>query len=177
VLDLSGGRSWGPEFPRCPIINGHMSCGSRSPPKRKRSFPILAVMPTLKLAGAPEKQAMIPWRGTGALSRRRSFADRACAHPCSTPYSVERADPDPPPPRRRRRSQARGRLRPPFLLRRLRRSFSFATNNDRCSTVEVIRYAHGSRPMGPRSGVCRVTALTPRVFGPGPSPWASRLPT
>ena len=23
------------------------------PPKRKRSFPILAVMPTLKLAGAP----------------------------------------------------------------------------------------------------------------------------
>jgi hypothetical protein len=33
----------------------------------KRSFPILAVMRTLKLASAPEKQAMIPWRGTGAF--------------------------------------------------------------------------------------------------------------
>jgi hypothetical protein len=55
----------GQEFPRCLIINGHMSCGSRFPPKRKRSFLTLAVMPTLKLAGAPEKQAMIPLRGTG----------------------------------------------------------------------------------------------------------------
>ncbi len=85
----------GQEFLRCPIINGHMSCGLRSPPKRKRSFPILAVMPALKLAGAPKKQAMIPWRGTGALSRRRSLAGWAGAHPCSTRYSVEQADPDP----------------------------------------------------------------------------------
>ena len=45
-----------------------------------------------KPAGAPEKQAMIPYRGTGALSRRRSPAGRAGVHPCSTPYSVEQAD-------------------------------------------------------------------------------------
>jgi hypothetical protein len=95
VLDLSGERGWGKKFPRCLITNGHMSCGSRFPLKRKRSFPILAVMPTLKLAGAPEKQAMIPWRGTGPLSRRRSLAGRECAHPYSTPYSVEQADTDP----------------------------------------------------------------------------------
>ena len=76
------------------ITNDHMSCGSRSPPKRKRSFPILAVMPTQRVAGAPGKQAMIPWRGTGALSRRRSPAGRARAHPCSTPYSVEQSDRD-----------------------------------------------------------------------------------
>jgi hypothetical protein len=42
-----------------------MSCGSRFPPKRKRSFPILAVTPTPKLAGAPKKQAMIPGAGLG----------------------------------------------------------------------------------------------------------------
>ena len=84
-------RPGGQEFPRCLIINGHMSCGSRFPRKRKRSFPILAVMPTLKLAGAPKKQAMIPSRGTGALSRRRSPAGRAGVHPCSTPYSAEKA--------------------------------------------------------------------------------------
>jgi hypothetical protein len=47
------------EFPRCPITNGHMSCGSRFPPKRMRSFWILAARPTLKLAAAPRKQAMI----------------------------------------------------------------------------------------------------------------------
>ena len=50
----------GPELPRCPITSGHMSCGSRFPPKRKHSFPILAVMPTLKLAAAPKRQPMIP---------------------------------------------------------------------------------------------------------------------
>src|ERR1700735_3917878 len=33
----------------------------------------------------------------GALSRRRSLAGRAGAHPCSTPYSVEQADPNPRP--------------------------------------------------------------------------------
>ena len=82
------------ELPRCRITNDHMNCGSQFPPKRRRSFPILAVMPTLKLAGALQRQAMIPWRGTGALSRRRSRAGRAGAHPCSTPYSVEQADPD-----------------------------------------------------------------------------------
>ena len=38
--------------------------------------------------GAPEKQAMIPWPGTGTWSRRRSPAGRADVHPCSTPYSV-----------------------------------------------------------------------------------------
>jgi hypothetical protein len=91
VLTMQVNGLGGQEFPRCLIINGHMNCGSRSPPKRKRSFPMLAVMPTLKLAGAPEKQAMIPWRGTGALSRRRSPAGQAGAHPCSTPYSVEQA--------------------------------------------------------------------------------------
>jgi hypothetical protein len=40
---------------------------------------------------------MIPLRGTGPLSRRRSLAGRAGAHPCSTPYSVEQAEPDPRP--------------------------------------------------------------------------------
>jgi hypothetical protein len=30
----------GQEFLRCPIINGHMSCGSRSPPKRKLSISV-----------------------------------------------------------------------------------------------------------------------------------------
>jgi hypothetical protein len=38
------------------------------------------------------RQAAIPQRGIGALSRRRSLAGRAGAHPCSTPYSVEQAD-------------------------------------------------------------------------------------
>src|ERR1700733_2963131 len=81
----------GQEFLRCPIINGHMSCGSRFPPHRQRSSPILAVRPTLKLAVALVRQAAIPSRGIGALSRRRSLAGRAGAHPCSTPYSVERS--------------------------------------------------------------------------------------
>jgi hypothetical protein len=84
---------------RCLITNGHMSCGSRFPPKRKRSFPILAVRPTLKLAAALVRQAAIPLQGIGALSRRRSLAGRADAHPRSTPYSVEQADPDPRPRR------------------------------------------------------------------------------
>jgi hypothetical protein len=48
------------EFPRCLITNDHMNCGSRFPPKRKRSFPILAVRPTLKLAAALGRQAAIP---------------------------------------------------------------------------------------------------------------------
>ena len=76
-----------------------MSCGSRFPQKRKRSFPILAVRPTLKLAAALVRQAAIPLQGIGALSRRRSLAGRADAHPRSTPYSVEQADPDPRPRR------------------------------------------------------------------------------
>jgi hypothetical protein len=46
--------------------------------------------------------------------------------------------------------------------------FRFATKNDsvRCLTVEVIGFGRDRRPWGPRSGFCRVTALTPRVFGP-----------
>src|SRR5271163_1794333 len=52
-------------------------------------------MRTLKLAGALKRQAPIPWQGIGVLSPRRSPADRAGAHPFSTPYSVEQADPDP----------------------------------------------------------------------------------
>jgi hypothetical protein len=95
VLNMLSTRPGGQEFPRCLIINGHMRCGSRFPLKQKRSFPILAVMPTLKLAGAPEKQAMTPWRGTGALSQRKSPAGRAGAHPCSTPYSVKQEDKNP----------------------------------------------------------------------------------
>ena len=51
--------------------------------------------PTLKLAAALVRQAAIPWRGIGALSRRRSLAGRAGAHLCSTPYSVEQADKKP----------------------------------------------------------------------------------
>jgi hypothetical protein len=39
-------------------------------------------------SGAPEKQAMIPWPGTGALSRRRSPAGQADAHPCSPDFSL-----------------------------------------------------------------------------------------
>jgi hypothetical protein len=85
------------EFPRCLITNDRMSCGSRFPPKRKALFPILAARPTLKLAAALVRQAAIPSQGIGALSRRRSLAGRAGAHPCSTPYSVEQADPDPRP--------------------------------------------------------------------------------
>jgi hypothetical protein len=52
----------------------------------------LAVRLTPKLAAALVRQAVIPWRGIGALSPRRSLADRANAHRCSTPYSVEQAD-------------------------------------------------------------------------------------
>jgi hypothetical protein len=48
------------EFPRCLITNDHMSCGSRFPLRWKRSFPILAVRPTLKLTAAPMRQAAIP---------------------------------------------------------------------------------------------------------------------
>jgi hypothetical protein len=50
----------GQELPRCLITNNHMSCGSRFPLKRKRSFPILEVRRTLKLAAAPVRQAAIP---------------------------------------------------------------------------------------------------------------------
>jgi hypothetical protein len=67
VLNMRLTRPGGQEFSKCLIINGHMRCGSRFPLKQKRSFPILAVVPTLKLAGAPKKLAMTPWRGTGAL--------------------------------------------------------------------------------------------------------------
>jgi hypothetical protein len=56
-------RLGGQEFQRCLITNGHMSCGSRFPPKRKRSFPILAVMPTLKLAGALVGKQRFPSEG------------------------------------------------------------------------------------------------------------------
>ena len=48
------------EFPRCLITNDHMNCGSRFPPKRKRSFPILAVRRMLKLAAELLRQAAIP---------------------------------------------------------------------------------------------------------------------
>src|SRR6267154_6175921 len=74
----------------CLIINGHMSCGLRFRPRRKHSSPGLAVMPTLKLAAAPKKQAMIPWRTTGALLRRRSPEGRLGARLCSTSYCLER---------------------------------------------------------------------------------------
>ena len=84
-------RGWDREFPRCPITNDHMNCGSRFPPKRKRSLPILAARLTLKLAAALVRQAAIPSREIGALSRRRSLTGRAGAHPFSTPYSVEQA--------------------------------------------------------------------------------------
>src|ERR1700722_17153697 len=52
----------------------------------------LAVRRTVKWAGALKRQEMIPTRGIGALSRRRSLTGRAGAHPFSTPYSVEQAD-------------------------------------------------------------------------------------
>ena len=93
------------------------SSGSRFPPKRKRSFPILAARPTLKLAAVLVRQAAIPWRGIGALSRRRSLAGRAGAHPCSTPYSVEQADFD---LRQRRRVESwidRAAFGRPFSIR------------------------------------------------------------
>src|ERR1700729_4439818 len=48
------------EFPRCLITNDHMNCGSRFPPKRKRSFPILAGRPTLDVAAALGGEAAVP---------------------------------------------------------------------------------------------------------------------
>ena len=42
------------------IMNVHMSCGSRFPPKWKRSFPTLAVTPTQRLTAALVRQAGIP---------------------------------------------------------------------------------------------------------------------
>jgi hypothetical protein len=55
---------------------------------------ILAVRPTLKPANAPVRQAAIPSPAIGTPSLRRSLASRASARRCSTPYSVEQADPD-----------------------------------------------------------------------------------
>jgi hypothetical protein len=37
VLYSNKGEVGDQEFPRCAITNGHMSCGPRFPPKRKRS--------------------------------------------------------------------------------------------------------------------------------------------
>jgi hypothetical protein len=77
----------GQEFPRCLIINGQMSCGSRFPPKPKRSFPILGAVMLVsegqmsdfngaapsRIAGSTKSQLcgggfeMLLDRGTGAV--------------------------------------------------------------------------------------------------------------
>jgi hypothetical protein len=83
------------------------------------------------------------------LSRRRSPAGRAGVHPCSTPYSVEEADPDPQP----RRSvgswtaQARRRLSG--------RPVSFGTLGQKAAPGEFGRAARSSR------GCLRCTRFNP----------------
>ena len=49
VLKTGLTRWGGQDFSKMLIINVHMSCGSRFPPKWKRSFPTLAETPTQSL--------------------------------------------------------------------------------------------------------------------------------
>jgi hypothetical protein len=82
----------GQEFVKCLITRGHMICGSRSPSKRKHSFPVLAMRPVPRPAVALRKRAVISWRETGAKWRSWSPGRREAARRCSPECFIDREE-------------------------------------------------------------------------------------